>query len=248
MKNTPERINRRGSLLRGLAGAVLQTGGESERLHRDFLRLLSGVKTAGSLLDVGAADGVMTMEYARLLNVPAGKVHGIEALEEYLKRLVPGVTAVRLDIEKAAFPYPDQSFDLVVCNQVLEHLKNIFLPLSEMDRVLRPGGRLAIGIPNLAGLHNRLLLALGSQPLCNNITGPHVRCFAHGHFLEFLRSNGNFTVEAVAGSSLYPLPWPLVDLGARFFTGLSAYTFYLLRKTGTGSGGWSRKSIGDTCL
>lgn len=248
MKAAPGQAALRKSFFRGLAGTVLRTAGESERLHRDFLRLLGGVKTAGSLLDVGAADGIMTMEYARLLRVPEGGVHGIEVLDEYLKRLVPGVKALRLDIEKDAFPYPDQSFDLVVCNQVLEHLKNIFLPLSEMDRVLKPGGRLAIGIPNLAGLHNRLLLALGFQPLCNAITGPHVRCFTHKGFLEFLRSNGDFTVEAVAGSSLYPLPWPLVDIGAKFSPGLCAYTFYLLRKNRTGSGGWQRKSIGDTCL
>jgi len=234
--------------IHGIAAAILRTGGEQTRLRGDFQRLLGRAGTARTILDVGAADGRMTLEYARLLKVPEGGVFGIEVMDYYLEKISTGVKAEKVDIEKEPLPYLDGTFDLVVCNQVLEHLKNIFLPLSEMERVLKPGGRLALGIPNLAGLHNRALLAFGFQPLCNAILGPHVRCFTHKGFLEFLRSNGNFTVEAVAGSSLYPLPWPLVDFGARFFPGLSAYTFYLLRKTGTGSGGWSRKSIGDTCL
>ncbi|MBI5744908.1 MAG: class I SAM-dependent methyltransferase [Elusimicrobia bacterium] len=247
MTGQPERTGF-SRVIHGLAAAILRTDGEQTRLRGDFHRLLGRAGTARAILDVGAADGLMTLEYARLLKVPEGGVFGIEVMDHYLERIAKGVKAQKLDIEKEPFPYQDGAFDVVVCNQVLEHLKNIFLPLSEMERVLKPGGRLALGIPNLAGLHNRVLLAFGSQPLCNAISGPHVRCFTHKGFLELLRSNGNFTVEAVAGSSLYPLPWPLVDFGARFFPGLSAYTFYLLRKTGTGSGGWSRKSIGDTCL
>lgn len=234
--------------LSGLLRSLLRTGGETDRLRRDFSRLLAGAGPAASLLDVGSADGLMTLRYAKLLGVPPGRVHGIEILDEYLKVSPPEVKALKMNVEDSPFPYADGEFDVIVCNQVLEHLKNIFLPLSEMERVLKPGGRLALGIPNLAGLHNRALLAFGFQPLCNAISGPHVRCFTHKGFLEFLRSNTNFTLEAVAGSSLYPLPWPLVDFGAGFFPGLSAYTFYLLRKTGTGSGGWARKSIGDTCL
>lgn len=247
MTGQPERTGF-SKLAHGLAAAVLRTGEEQARLRRDFQRLLGGAGASGSLLDVGAADGLMTLEYARLLKVPEGRICGIEVMDYYLERIAAGVKVEKIDVEKESFPYPDGTFDFVVCNQVLEHLKNIFLPLSEMERVLKPGGRLALGIPNLAGLHNRALLAFGFQPLCNAISGPHVRCFTHKGFLEFLRSNHNFTVEAAAGSSLYPLPWPLVDIGARVFPGLSAYTFYLLRKTGAGSGGWSRRSIGDTCL
>jgi len=234
--------------LSGLLRTLLRTEGETDRLRRDFSRLVAGAGAAGSLLDVGSADGLMTLRYAKLLGVPPGKIHGIEILDGYLKLSPPEVKALKLNVEDSPFPYPAGEFEVVVCNQVLEHLKNIFLPLSEMERVLKPGGWLALGIPNLAGLHNRALLALGFQPLCNAITGPHVRCFTHKGFLAFLRSNKNFTVEAVAGSSLYPLPWPLGDFGARLFPGLAAYTFYLLRKTGAGSGGWLKKSIGDTCL
>ncbi len=248
----PGQPEERGTLRRAFSGAaraLLAMDGETRRMRGDFLRLLSRAGKASTLLDVGAADGEMTQEYARLLGVPASGIDAIEALEKYLEKFPAGLRVARLDVEKAAFPFPDASFEVVVCNQVLEHLKNIFLPLAEMERVLKPGGRLALGVPNLAALHNRLLLAAGRQPLCNHITGPHVRVFAHTHFYAFLRSNPAFEVEAWSGSSLYPLPYPLCDLGARIFPGLSTYTFYLLKKKfAAGRSAWSRETVGDTCL
>src|SRR3989338_3868454 len=44
-------------------------------------------------------------------------------------------------------PFPDKSFDLVVCMSVLEHFKNPEQPLRELKRVLAPGGLLIIGYP-----------------------------------------------------------------------------------------------------
>lgn len=229
---------------------ALRTGEETIRLHNDFCRMLGLVGSAGSLLDVGSGDGVLTAEYKRILNIPDDKICGIEVLDKYTDKYPPYIKVSKVNIETERFPYPDESFDLVVCNQVLEHLKNIFLPLSEMERTLKPGGHLAIGVPNLAALHNRVLLFFGFQPMCNNITGPHVRCFAHKDFLRFLLSNPGFRLVACSGSSLYPLPFPLVESAARFMPGLSAYTFYLLRKEKTtgGESSWMRASIGDTCL
>ncbi len=44
---------------------------------------------------------------------------------------------------------------------ILEHPKNIFLKLSEMDSVLKIGGHLIIRIPKLAALHNRFFSLFG---------------------------------------------------------------------------------------
>ena len=174
----------------------------------------------------------------------------MDVFDKYVEAAGKRLRAVKLDLELEPFPFPDEKFEVVLCNQILEHLKNIFLPLSEMERVLKTGGYLALGIPNLAALHNRLLLLAGRQPVCNAITGPHIRCFAHKAFLGFLRSNLNFRLVATSGSSLYPFPWPAVEFGARLFPGLSAYTFYLLKKTrhAPGESAWRVGSIGDTCL
>lgn len=208
---------------------LIRSSEEGLRTHKAVMGLLSGVKAA-SLLDVGCGHAGKTEAYAGLLGIPLEKVAGIEPGRAYAELARKKIKVCETDIEKAVLPFEDESFDLVVCNQVLEHLKNIFRPLQEMDRVVKTGGWLLLGVPNLAGLYNRGLLLLGRQPLSSAIDGPHVRSFAHSALLDFLRRNPNFRVEACAGSNLYPLPWPLLELANGRFPGLSTFSFYLLRK------------------
>jgi SAM-dependent methyltransferase len=47
-----------------------------------------------------------------------------------------------------SLPWPDESFDLVTCQQVLEHVDDIDRVVSEMIRVARPGGALFVSTPN----------------------------------------------------------------------------------------------------
>jgi SAM-dependent methyltransferase len=184
------------------------------------------------------------------LEFPPQYIKGVEGLECHRNKASEKFAVYRMDVEKEALPFPDESFDLIVCNQVLEHLKNIFLPLSEMDRVMKIGGHLLIGIPNLAALHNRLLLFLGRQPLCNAVTGPHIRCFTHRDFLKFLRTNTNFALIGISSAVLYPFPVPVGGWLGRAFPSLASFTFYLQRKTQhePNQCAWNRSSIGDTLL
>lgn len=244
-------VNMKRLFLRRLLVYALKGEEEPKRIYESFCRLLKRIQKANSLLDVGCADGSKTLQHAKILSVPmAENVHGIEIAEKYTRVAENKLHLTKLDLEKDHFSFADETFEIVTCNQVLEHLKNIFLPLSEMERVLRTGGYLAIGIPNLAGLHNRILLLFGFQPICNDILGPHIRCFTHKAFLNFLKSNPNFRLIATTGSSLYPFPYPVVEFGAYLLPGLSAYTFYLLQKIkhNLEASTWRISSIGDTCL
>jgi SAM-dependent methyltransferase len=66
------------------------------------------------------------------------------------------------NLELDAFPYADDRFDVVLCCEILEHLA--FDPahmISEIHRVLRPGGRLVLTTPNAKRLQNLWLLARG---------------------------------------------------------------------------------------
>jgi len=226
---------------------LLRTDLEGERNNAAILLLLSRLPKGGNLLDVGCADGGRTALYARALGVSPSAVHGIEAKSGYLEKAPPFQVSV-LNLERDNFPWEAASFDLVVCNQVLEHLKNMFLPMNESVRVLREGGHFLVGVPNVAALHNRILLLFGGQPVCNNLTGPHLRCFAHKAFLRFLLSNPAVSLEACTGASLYPLPWPLDDWGADLAPSLAAGTFYLLRKTAAAPTPWAMEEGADTLL
>jgi len=237
-------------IIRDIVRKALGADQEGRRVHEAVLRLLRRIGRAESLLDVGCAEGGKAPLYAEALSVPLGRVVGVEGNRAYCQLAAPKFRVECLDFEREKLPFADESFEVVVCNQVLEHLKNIFLPLAEMDRVVKTGGWLLIGIPNLAALHNRALLLAGRQPLCNNITGPHIRCFTHSAFTKFLRANPNFELAATESSTLYPFPYPFVDFLGRKLPGLAASTFYLLKKKKhvPAACGWNLSVIGDTLL
>src|SRR5918992_622604 len=67
------------------------------------------------------------------------------ALERARGRL-PDAALVELDPD-APFPLGDSAFDLVLCAETVEHVRDVQLLLSEMRRVLRPGGELALTTP-----------------------------------------------------------------------------------------------------
>lgn len=159
------------------------------------------------LLDVGCWDGSATVRYAAACGAEALGVEIFEAPASEARGR--GIEVVPLDLETQALPWADDSVDIVVANQVLEHLKNIWLPMGEMHRVLRPGGRAILSVPNLASLHNRVLLALGLQPTSIATFGPHVRGFTRREFERFVGHEGALAIERSVGVGFLPLmpPW-----------------------------------------
>jgi hypothetical protein len=118
-----------------------------------------------------------------------------------------------------------------VANQVLEHTKEIFWIVSEAARVLEPGGALLVGVPNLASLHSRAMLALGMQPSPIDVLGPHVRGFVKDGFRDFLQEGGFFRVAEVKGSNFYPFPEIMARPLARLFPGLAVSLFFRCLRT-----------------
>ena len=202
---------------------------ETAHVRAAMHHLLQAIPEARNLLDVGCGDGHATRRYAGTWNLPPEKIVGIELQEKYTKT-IDSFRVYSFDIEKESFPFADQSFDVVVCNQVIEHLKVVIFPLREMARVARKDGFLAVGIPNLSALISRFYLLLGRAPISLAFPGPHVRGFAHRSFVRFLGSNPNFVLTATTGAVFYPVPPPLSEPLARRFPGGACYTFYLLRK------------------
>ncbi len=106
----------------------------------------------GTVADLGCGPGVMLSEV--LLSRPAWLGYGVDispAAVNYAQRLAAqkGVAA-RADIREgdvARLPFADESMDVVVASEVLEHVPDLSGSLREIARVLRPGGRAAITLP-----------------------------------------------------------------------------------------------------
>jgi SAM-dependent methyltransferase len=108
-----------------------------------LVEFVRGLGPVGRALDVGCGDGRLTAEL-RAEEITAADV-SVVALERARTRL-PDAALVELEPD-APFPLDDAAFDLVLCAETIEHVRDVQLFLSEIRRVLRPGGELALTTP-----------------------------------------------------------------------------------------------------
>ena len=108
------------------------------------------------LLDCGCGTGFFTRQYARLPGVTAAGLDMDETLLSAARELAEkeglAVEFVQGDITK--LPYPDNSFDVVASDILLEIFPDKTMPVKELVRVCRPGGRVLCMEPNyLSAVH-----------------------------------------------------------------------------------------------
>jgi ubiquinone/menaquinone biosynthesis C-methylase UbiE len=101
-----------------------------------------------------------------LLDAPAGT----GALASRLKKMGFSVSCCDInpslflarDIEikwgdlSQSLPYPSNSFDFITCIEGMEHLENPFSAIREFHRILKPGGKLFLSLPNYLNIERRL--------------------------------------------------------------------------------------------
>ena len=92
-------------------------------------------------------------------------------------------------------PFGDSSFDLVLCVETIEHVRDVQLLLSEIRRVLRPRGSLALTTP-AHGRATALRLAVRGWESLFDPLSPHLR-FLTGRSLERLLDELGFDVVEV---------------------------------------------------
>ena len=190
---------------------------------------LCGENKTASILDVGAGYGKDLLAIKKLL--PGASMAAIEGYAPAAAHLQAcGVNVTSINLEHESLPFADNSFDVVTCNQVLEHVKELFWLVSELTRVCKVGGHLVIGVPNLGSLHNRVALLCGKQPPAIHVFGPHVRGFTNDGLRDFLQSGSVLRVDSVLGGNFYPFAPTFSRMLAKCFPGLAVSSFFTIKK------------------
>jgi arsenite methyltransferase len=110
---------------------------------------LGPARMGEAVLDIGCGAGFDTLVAAKMVG-PDGKVRGIDVTAAMLDKAKSNLALLALDNvtfqegEAELLPFPDQEFDLVISNGVLNLTINKAQAVKEVLRVLKPGGRLQI--------------------------------------------------------------------------------------------------------
>lgn len=169
--------------LRGEPSYVWRAGQE-RRL--EMIRRAAGERLGGRILENGCGVGM----YVEHLAPFGGEIVGIEY--DWERAAEAGSRSPRILNAAGEFlPFPSETFDLVLSHEVLEHVQDDALAVREMVRVLRPGGRAVIFVPNRGypfethGIYWRGNYKFGNIPLVNylprawrNRLAPHVRVYS----------------------------------------------------------------------
>lgn len=108
--------------------------------------ILRELQAGSRVLDLGCAGGsfASSVTLARIVRVDRD-AHNAQAC---------GAAFVRADARE--LPFPDQSFAAVIANHSLEHFNDLDRALSEIRRVVRPGGSLFVAVPDASTLTDKL--------------------------------------------------------------------------------------------
>jgi SAM-dependent methyltransferase len=188
--------------------------------HLARFRLLfdsvGSAEASSALLDVGGTGNLLPMyldDLAYSFVAMANKWRSVSLDPEYLAEFISSdrFRCDYFDAEAERFPYADASFDAAVCSEVIEHLK--YDPahmLREINRVLKPGGRLILTTPNITSVTALYRLLGGLHPqVWSAYTGTdgdrHNREYTPGEIGRLLQWAGFGDVD-IETFSLEPIP------------------------------------------
>jgi SAM-dependent methyltransferase len=203
--------------------------------RRRILTLLKylDIKPSDKILDAGCGEGFYVMLLDQLYGCQiVGLDNDPEILARAKKWLGEKANIQLLVGDVTRLPFADETFDKIILSEVLEHIPDDRKALSEMYRVLKPGGVLGITVPN----HNypflwdplnwlRGHLGLGhfspESGFFGGIWAMHLRLYYPFEIKKLVAAAG-FRVEKIEGLTHYCLPFNhnILYLGKQFYTRL----------------------------
>ncbi len=195
---------------------------------RQFAADLASVQLACDLGVGLGADLRIVQQY-----FPQAEYYGIDFADTNATTLRDaGIQLGTLDLERDRLPFADASVDLIIANQVYEHLKEIFWVSHQISQKLAIGGHLIIGVPNICAFHNRVRFSLGMQPSQMKSYSAHIRGFGPREIPQFFEIcfPGGYQLKGFAGAQFYPFSRSIARGLSRVFPSLAHSVFYLFEK------------------
>ena len=162
----------------------------------DFNRI--NINPVGTMLDLGCGEGRHI--FGVMEKFPDLKCIGLDPHIESLDKASEGLKFLEsisntktnfLSGSAYSLPFSNDSFDLVVCSEVLEHLHDYKDAIKEINRVLKPGGQFLASVP--AEFPEKICWLLSEA--YQNQPGGHLRIFKKNELIKEIAEH-NFTFES----------------------------------------------------
>lgn len=155
-----------------------------------------------TLLSIGCSTGDVELLFNEMGLLSYGVDGDYEALKEAQKK---GISVVQMDL-KQTFPYRKNVFDFVFAGEIIEHIMNTRVFLTDVRRVMKQGAKLILTTPNLARIEDRLRFLFGKTPKhttpIHDYLYLHIRPFTADSLKRALAFTG-FEVERLESNYVY---------------------------------------------
>ena len=165
----------------------------------------------GSEIVLGCNNDPVSLQYFESL--PGGRVELRSSRPDRFPHLSLPMHAFNAECD--IWPFDSESFDLVLCMEMLEHLlMDPCFVFRECHRVLKPGGRFVATVPNIASMEGVVLILDNRAPYRYGPYSPHGPYGRHNreYAAREVRALGEcsgFATEELTTYNVYPFPFPL---------------------------------------
>lgn len=211
------------------------------RISFDIDYLLRHSDSDSIVVDIGSAPPLFLLSAQKL----GFSMSGIDIMPDRFNRCIEmeNLKVFQCDIEREPLPFDDAAVDVVVINEVFEHLRiNLVYTFSEILRVLRSNGYLILSTPNLKSLNGMLnyvfhnkAYSCAAEPFDSYMQLDkighmgHVREYTYTEVCEFLNKVG-FISEHVIFRGRYKLGKRWKSQLAKIFPSLSPFMSIIAKK------------------